>query len=148
LIPGRTNRLVIEADAPGVYRAQCAEFCGIAHTQMALYVIASQEADYHDWAERQRQPAAEPQGVAAAGAVAFATRGCVLCHTVRGHGAWGRNGPDLTHPGSRRTIGAGTRSLTPEHLSQWIAQNHRIKPGNRMPSFVELDRPTRDAIAT
>ena len=50
LIPGRVNRLVVEADEPGVFRAHCAEFCGLAHTQMALYVIAVDIGD-------QRSPA-------------------------------------------------------------------------------------------
>ena len=149
LIPGQTNRLVVQADGPGVYRGQCAEFCGIAHAQMALYVVSLPPDDYRAWVARQKAPAPEPSpGLAKAGAVAFATRGCILCHTVRGHDAHGRSGPDLTHVGTRRTIGAGVLRTTPENVAHWIAQNHEIKPGNRMPSFVELDGTTRLAIGT
>ncbi len=42
-IPGRTNVLRIEASAPGVYEAQCAEYCGIGHSGHNFRVIA------HDW---------------------------------------------------------------------------------------------------
>lgn len=148
LIPGRTNRLVIEADAPGIFRAQCAEYCGQAHAMMALYVAALEPEEYAAWAAGQRQPARAPEGdLAGAGANLFAASGCQLCHTVRGHGAWGQRGPDLTHLGSRLTIGAALVENTPENVAQWIARNHEMKPGNRMPSFAHLDRDARLAIA-
>ena len=149
LIPGRVNRLVVEAEEPGVFRAQCAEFCGLAHTQMALYVVAVPPESFEEWAERQRAPAAPPRGDAATrGAAAFAANGCPLCHTVRGHGAWGRVGPDLTHLGSRKTIGAALVDNTVENVATWIAHNHAMKPGNQMPAYTHLDAETRRAIAT
>lgn len=48
-IPGRTNVLRLSADAPGVYRGQCAEFCGLHHSRMAFRVIAHAPADYEAW---------------------------------------------------------------------------------------------------
>lgn len=148
LIPGRVNRLVVEAEEPGTFRGQCAEFCGLAHAQMALYVVAVTPEEFREWADRQRAPAALPQTEAETrGAAAFASRGCALCHTVRGHDAWGVVGPDLTHVGSRRTIGAGLVANTVENVATWIAFNHEMKPGNEMPSFTHLDADTRQAIA-
>jgi cytochrome c oxidase subunit 2 len=148
LIPGRVNRLVVEAEERGVFRAQCAEFCGLAHTQMALYVIAVPPEEFQDWAERQRRPAELPRTEAETrGAAAFASNGCALCHAIRGHDAWGEVGPDLSHVGSRRTIGAGLVANTPENVATWIARNHEMKPGNEMPSYTHLDADTRRAIA-
>jgi cytochrome c oxidase subunit II len=149
LIPGRVNRLVVEAEEPGTFRGQCAEFCGLAHTQMALYVVAVPPEEFRDWAERQRAPAAPPRTEAETlGAAAFASRGCAFCHAIRGHEAWGTLGPDLTHVGSRRTIGAGLVANTVENVATWIAHNQEMKPGNQMPPFTHLEVATRQAIAT
>lgn len=147
MIPGRTNRLVIEADEPGLSRGQCAEFCGVSHAKMALYAVAVPPEEFQKWADRQSADAQPPETEEAArGAAAFQTDGCVLCHTVRGHGAQGRAGPDLTHVGSRLTIGAGTLENTPENIAAWIARNEKIKPGNRMPDYTHLDDETRLAM--
>ena len=40
LVPGRSNALTIRADYPGLYRGQCAEFCGMQHAHMAFIVLA------------------------------------------------------------------------------------------------------------
>ncbi len=60
LIPGRTNEAWLMADEPGVYRGQCAEYCGQQHTWMALYVVAEPEPEFHAWLSRQRRPAPVP----------------------------------------------------------------------------------------
>lgn len=39
-IPGRENRLRLQADAPGTYAGLCAEFCGLGHAAMAFDVVA------------------------------------------------------------------------------------------------------------
>src|SRR3546814_19881327 len=46
LVPGRTNRMTIEADEAGEYRGRCAEFCGLAHAHMELLVIAEPPEDF------------------------------------------------------------------------------------------------------
>ncbi|RYX97443.1 MAG: cytochrome c oxidase subunit II [Comamonadaceae bacterium] len=43
-IPGRVNTIRVEADKPGVYQGQCAEFCGLGHAHMKLLVQAHDEA--------------------------------------------------------------------------------------------------------
>src|SRR5690606_9207982 len=82
-----------------------------------------------------------------AGAGLFSANGCPLCHTVRGHGAWGRTGPDLTHVGSRLTIGAGLIDNTTGNIAQWITHNDALKRGNKMPDYSDLRPETVNAIA-
>ena len=135
LIPGRTNALWIEADRPGVWRGQCAEFCGVQHANMALVVVAEPRASWEAWAQRQREPAPSPADSAAAlDREAFLTSGCVLCHAVRGTDARGELGPDLTHLASRLTLAAGMLPNSEGHRYGWIANPQAIKPGNHMPA--------------
>jgi cytochrome c oxidase subunit 2 len=135
MIPGRRNLLRLRADAPGVYGGQCAEYCGGPHALMGLVVVAHAPAEFNAWRERQAAPATMPQG---AGAQVFAASGCGACHTIRGTAANGLAGPDLTHVGSRRTLGAGILPNTQGALAGWIADSQAIKPGNRMPAYPVL----------
>jgi cytochrome c oxidase subunit II len=134
MIPGRTNRILIRADAPGVYRGQCAEFCGLAHAQMAFLVIAETPDRFAGWISAQAGDAAAPvEDEAAQGQEVFLSSSCVACHTIRGTEATATVGPDLTHLAGRRWLGAGTVPNTRGNLGGWIVDPQRIKPGNRMP---------------
>jgi cytochrome c oxidase subunit 2 len=134
-IPGRTNALWIEASAPGRWRGQCAEYCGVQHAKMAFVVVAVPPDEYDAWAARQREPRREPVDSASrADEATFLGSGCVLCHAVQGTPARGTLGPDLTHLASRLTLAAGTLPNTPGHLHGWIADPQAIKPGSRMPA--------------
>ena len=138
MIPGRTNRLRIVAERAGAYRGQCAEYCGGPHAWMAFHVIALPPPEFEEWLDRQRAPAGDPGGpTAARGRDTFLER-CAACHTIRGTGAAGRLGPDLTHVGSRLALGAGVLPNDPVALAAWIARSQHVKPGNLMPSFGEL----------
>jgi cytochrome c oxidase subunit II len=48
-VPGHINVLRIQADEPGEYRGQCAEFCGIGHAHMPFLVIAHTPSDFAAW---------------------------------------------------------------------------------------------------
>ena len=134
LIPGRENVLTFRADRPGVYRGQCAEFCGLQHSHMAFLVLAEDAESFTRWAAAQRTDAAEPDvGEALAGKSVFLSRQFADCQTIRGTSAAGTTGPDLTHVGSRRTIGAGLIETTRGSLAAWIADPQTLKPGNNMP---------------
>jgi cytochrome c oxidase subunit 2 len=134
LVPGRSNSLFLRAERPGIYRGQCAEFCGLQHTHMALLVVADGPADYQRWIAAQRQNGVVPTDPdAAAGKVAFLSKPCAACHTVRGTPAAGTTGPDLTHIGSRQMIAAGLLETTRGSLAAWIADPQTLKPGNNMP---------------
>jgi cytochrome c oxidase subunit 2 len=135
LIPGRTATLRLQADRPGVYRGQCAEFCGTQHAKMALLIVAEPEDDFQRWATRQRQPAREPtDDLQRRGRDVFQQASCAMCHAIHGTRAGGRRAPDLTHLASRRTIAAGTLPNSVGNLAGWIVDPHRIKPGVNMPA--------------
>ncbi|PWJ87971.1 cytochrome c oxidase subunit 2 [Mesorhizobium loti] len=134
LVPGRSNSMLLRAEKPGVYRGQCAEFCGLQHSHMAIMVVAEAPADYDRWAASQRGDATMPADPdAAAGRGAFLAKPCAACHTIRGTAANGTTGPDLTHIGSRLTIAAGLAETTRGSLAAWIADPQTLKPGNNMP---------------
>jgi cytochrome c oxidase subunit II len=135
LLPGRTNTLWLQADRPGVYRGQCAEFCGLQHAKMALIVVAESDADFAAWADAYRTPVAPADArPLPAGARVFREAQCVLCHSVRSVEAFARVGPDLTRLAARRTLAAGTLPNTPDALRAWISDPQRIKPGTFMPA--------------
>jgi cytochrome c oxidase subunit 2 len=128
-IPGQVNEIELDADTPGVYRGQCAEYCGVQHAHMALAVYAQPPAAFRRWLAHQEQPA---EASRTAGSALFLDGTCSQCHAIRGTSATGDVGPDLTHLASRTTIAALTLANTPADLSAWITRNQQIKPGNRM----------------
>ena len=134
LVPGMVTHTWIQADRPGVYRGQCAEFCGHQHANMAFLVVAEPMDTFLAWLQHQRRGAPPPQTDAQRrGHDVFMKGPCVMCHTIRGTSAGSRVGPDLTHVASRQTIAAGTLANTRGHRAGWIADSQSIKPGNRMP---------------
>ncbi|PBB24077.1 cytochrome c oxidase subunit II [Mesorhizobium sp. WSM4307] len=134
LVPGRSNDLLLRAEKPGIYRGQCAEFCGLQHSHMAVIVVAEAPSDYARWITAQHADAMMPADPdAASGQVAFLAKPCAACHTIRGTHATGTTGPDLTHIGSRQTIAAGLLETTRGSLAAWIADPQTLKPGNNMP---------------
>jgi cytochrome c oxidase subunit 2 len=109
---------------------------------MGLRVVVATPADFERWVAAQRAPAVEPSGEAATGKALFAASACVGCHTVRGVST-GTLGPDLTHFGSRRTLGAGMFPNTPEHVTAWVRNAPALKPGVKMPPFALTDEQAR-----
>jgi cytochrome c oxidase subunit 2 len=147
MIPGRVNRMVIQADRPGMYRGQCAEYCGTQHALMAFDVIVMPRAEFDAWLAGLAQPVREPQAPQLRqGRDLFISLGCGACHTVRGV-AEGRLGPDLTQIGARRSIGAGTLPGGVGNIAAWIASAQHLKPGNAMPSYDQLQGPQLRALA-
>jgi cytochrome c oxidase subunit 2 len=134
LVPGRLNELWLRADRPGVFRGQCAEYCGLQHAKMAFVVVAEPPDDFERWLAANRAPAPVPSTPEQRRGRDLVERGpCAMCHNITGTSAGGRTAPDLTHIASRRTIAAGTLPNTKGHLAGWIADPQQIKPGNRMP---------------
>ncbi|HVV65935.1 MAG TPA: cytochrome c oxidase subunit II [Rhizomicrobium sp.] len=133
LIPGQTNIQWFDAKDPGVYRGQCAEYCGLQHAKMSLLVIADRPADFEAWRAHQLQPAKPPASDAARAGLNDFVVHCGSCHGVRGADAAGVFGPDLSHLMTRRTIAAGSYPNTIGYLSGWIADPQSLKPGSMMP---------------
>ena len=134
LIPNRTNYMWIDPEEPGIYLGNCAEYCGTQHANMLLRVIAEPRDRFKEWISQQQKKAVQNSAIDEDEAV-FQSLSCVNCHTVQGTSAVGKFGPDLTHLMSRRTIGAGVTTNTPEHLRAWVNDPDQIKPGCLMPSM-------------
>jgi cytochrome c oxidase subunit 2 len=141
MIPGRTNSILLRADRVGVYRGQCAEFCGLQHANMAFLVYADPPARFRAWLARESRPAA----VRGNGAAAFVGVGCGACHAIRGTDARSDVGPDLTHVASRTSLAALTIPNTKGDLAAWIADPQHVKPGNHMPDL-DLKGPEVQAV--
>lgn len=136
VIPGRVTDAQILPRKIGQYRAQCAEFCGVEHANMAFDVTVESMADFKKWAAAQLQPASPPTTpLALAGYNYVTSRQCSACHSITGTPANGQIGPDLTHLASRKTIAAGTLPLTTGNLYGWVADPQSQKPGSQMPTM-------------
>ena len=148
MIPGRTTELVLEPTRTGRFRGACAEYCGTAHALMNFVVVVMEPDDFAAWLARQGEdagPATDP--VAVRGQELFLANGCGACHAVRGTQADGVLGPDLTHVGSRLSLGADVLGNEPEDFVRWIGHTGAVKPGVRMPSFHLLAKDELHAIA-
>jgi len=137
LVPGREAVLLLDADRAGTYPGQCAEFCGLQHAHMELSVIAQPRPQFRAWLAKESKPARGSMPGA------FAEETCSSCHEIRGTDARGQVGPDLTHFGSRTTLGAGVLPNDPENLREWIRDPQHPKPGNRMPALPLSDADVR-----
>ncbi len=82
-IPGTTNVTWFNADAPGIYRGQCAEFCGIQHANMRGSVEAVPREEFDAWLEREAR--AQADGTSGLGRETF-TGVCAKCHGLAGVG--------------------------------------------------------------
>jgi cytochrome c oxidase subunit 2 len=134
LIPGKVSTMWLQADKPGVYRGQCAEYCGLQHARMALWIVADPPDQFIAWRQNQTQGSAPPATDSQKhGQQVFLSTTCVMCHAIGGTTAGANYGPNLTHVGSRNTIAAATLANTREHLMAWVANSQTFKPGNRMP---------------
>jgi cytochrome c oxidase subunit II len=149
MIPGRLTRIAVEPTRTGVFRGACAEYCGASHARMNFHAVVIEANEFDAWIDRQIADAAPPlDPVTQRGRTEFLRTGCGACHTVRGTLAGGRIGPDLTHVGSRTSIGAGMLPLQIGELQRWVAVTERVKPGVHMPSFTMIPPQDVRAIAT
>src|SRR5690242_9158108 len=134
--PGSTNAIELYADAPGRYRGQCDEFCGLQHAHMAFFVYADPPARFRAWLADAARPARAPDGaLATRGRQLFLSSSCANCHAIRGTSASADVGPDLTHLARRGTLAALAIPNTPAELRTWIERSQDVKPGNQMPDF-------------
>ena len=148
MIPGHSNYLNIQADKAGNFFGICSEYCGGPHALMQFRVIALPPEQYTQWEAAQRLPANAPSGnIATRGADNFLKLGCGVCHNIEGTLAQGTSGPDLTHLGSRNTIGAAILPMDEHNIAQWTRHADMIKPNNKMPPYSYLQTGEIDDIA-
>ena len=138
MFPETPTQIWIQADEPGIWSGQCAEFCGTQHALMRFEVIAHEEAEFAEWVAARQQAAATVRdshsGTLGSGGQLFLRHGCNSCHDVAGMPAASGIGPDLTHLGNRRKLAAAVIPNDREHLAEWILNPQEVKPGNRMPA--------------
>jgi cytochrome c oxidase subunit II len=148
LIPGYVSSMWFKADTPGVYRGQCAEFCGMQHAKMAFYVVAEPKVKFAAWLAAGSAPHEPPtDSTLLYGQRVFMSSGCSVCHAIAGTPARSTVGPDLTHFKGRSSIAAGTLSNTHLNVTRWIENPQAIKPGVRMPA-IPLSTVQREALVS
>lgn len=138
MIPGRRNLMKIQADEPGTYGGQCAEYCGGPHALMGFVVVAHPEEEFERLMESRIGRENGDPALRGAGEALFQSAGCAACHRIAGTPANGMAGPDLTFVGARRTLGAGILPNNRGTMMGWIGNSQAIKPNNRMPAYSML----------
>lgn len=146
LIPGRTNRLSLSATKAGTYRGQCAEFCGMSHAWMAFPAVVMEQTEFDNWLDA-RGTASAGQTMNSEGKTLFDAAGCGECHNVDASVVSTSKGPDLSHVGSRLTIGAGFLPNEVDTLVRFITDPASVKPGAQMPPSTELSAEEINQIA-
>ncbi len=111
---------------------------------MGFVVVAHTPESFARWRAERLAP---PRPASGRGPELFLASGCAGCHTVRGTPANGTAGPDLTHVGARRSLGAGILPNNRGTLAGWIADSQTIKPGNRMPNYKQFSPDDLNALA-
>jgi len=143
-VPGRTNHILLQADHPGTYLGQCAEFCGLSHANMRFHVTALSPTDYAAWVQNQLADSVTPQSgsEAAAGMNLFLNplpngQGtCIACHSISGTSAAGIAGPNLTHFASRDCFsGCLFENADAAQIAAWLRDPPAVKPGSKMPNY-------------
>ncbi|MCL6561451.1 MAG: cytochrome c oxidase subunit II [Firmicutes bacterium] len=136
LVPGRTNIMWIEADQPGTYKGQCAEFCGTGHADMRLLVVAEPPAKFAQWEQQMEHPVVQPtSALAQQGEKYFASEQCSSCHTIGGTSFVGVVGPNLTNLAQRQMIAGNLLPNDAQDLAAWLKDPQAVKPGSLMPNL-------------
>ena len=134
MINGHVNYMSLDADEPGRYRGQCAEFCGLEHAKMLFYVVAEPRPVFDRWVENEALDVAAPfTPTAEEGERVFLDGSCAGCHAIRGTEADETLGPDLTHLATRKTLASGIMPNTAANLEELILHPQVVKPGITMP---------------
>jgi cytochrome c oxidase subunit 2 len=145
--PGLDNAVFAKFDKPGVYSGACYEYCGEGHAWMKFRAVVETPAQFQAWVKHELGKRTLPTGEAALGERIFLDNTCVSCHAITGTTAGGAVGPNLTHVGSRWTIGAGAAPMRLDAMEHWIYDPTYFKPGVVMPGFPFLSKKDIHAIA-
>jgi cytochrome c oxidase subunit II len=145
VVPGRTNHILMQADEPGMYEGQCAEFCGLQHGRMLVRVRALSADDWDAWVSNHKSPAARPSDPLAAkgmglfmGQLSDGRGSCVECHAIGGTDAASPAAPNLTHfadPTHECFAGCNWPTSDREALEAWLHDPDAVKMGAKMPNY-------------
>ena len=155
VVPGRTNHILMQADHPGMYEGQCAEFCGLQHGRMLVRVRALSADDWDAWVSNHKDPAATPSDPLATkgmglfmGQLSDGRGSCIECHAIGGTDAGGVAGPNLTHfadPTHECFAGCIWETKDREALEAWLRNPDAVKMGSKMPNY-QLTQEEIDAL--
>ena len=164
MVPNNDNGMWLQADEPGVFFGQCAEFCGVSHANMKFKLIAESREDFDAWLAGQAATAPESTDpLAVEGQELFKSAGCQGCHATKsimnlgdgGKRLRGRVGPNLAHVSSRgyvvgllKGFDDGTSvvsdALVQQNLKTWLMDPEAVKPANimarRAAAFTDPDK--------
>jgi cytochrome c oxidase subunit II len=145
VVPGRTNHILMQADHPGTYEGQCAEFCGLQHGRMIARVVALSADDWEAWVANQKRPSETPTDPLARrgmdlflGQLSGGRGSCVNCHAVGGTSAASQAAPELTHfadPTHECFAGCDWDTVDRKALEAWLADPGAVKFGAKMPNY-------------
>jgi cytochrome c oxidase subunit II len=138
--PNHTTLMNVVVNEAGTFDGACTEFCGTQHAWMRIRAVASPPDEFQAWVARNQQAAPAPSpspGSVPRGQQVFQQHTCINCHAIQNVGG-ARVGPDLSHFGSRTTIGAGVLGNSPDELRTWLTDPQRVKPGALMPGYPDL----------
>jgi cytochrome c oxidase subunit II len=137
VVPGQFTYLNLQADEPGRYLGQCAEYCGLSHVNMRNRAEVLTQDEFDAWVDNQTSGANVPddgsleaQGAELFGALGDGRQSCVQCHAVW-DGESSRSagvGPDLTHFMTRQEFAGAIVDNTEENLRAWLADPNAVKP--------------------
>jgi len=139
-VPGRNSTISMQADDPGEFQGNCAEFCGLSHSRMRMSVRAIPDDQFTEWAVNQLGVAERPADASPLAIEGWETfrSSCSTCHLVDGGGAgedgWGNEdlynptevnlesgrAPDLTHFMSRPRYAGAIYDLYPADFEGYI----------------------------
>jgi cytochrome c oxidase subunit II len=145
VVPGRTNHILMQADDPGMYEGQCAEFCGLQHGRMLVRVRALSAEDWDAWVANQKGPGVESSGGEAGtgmdlflGQLSDGRGSCIGCHAVGGTDATSQAAPELTHfadPTHECFAGCNWDTTDRDALEAWLRDPGAVKMGSKMPDY-------------
>jgi cytochrome c oxidase subunit 2 len=149
VVPQRTNHILMQADEPGTYFGQCAEFCGLQHGMMKFRIIALDPTAWQAWVLHHKEPAAKATGDAVQGMDLFLGTNdeggqCITCHEVGGFTGVNTAAPNITHfadPTHPCFAGCDFETFLPdgspnvEALKAWLRDPSAVKLGAKMPNY-------------
>jgi cytochrome c oxidase subunit II len=145
VVPGRTNHILMQADEPGMYEGQCAEFCGLQHGRMLVRVRALTAEDWEAWVVNQKRPGVTSSDRLASqgmglflGQLSGGRGSCIECHTVGGTDAASPAAPELTHfadPTHECFAGCNWETTDRKALEAWLRNPNSVKLGAKMPNY-------------
>jgi len=145
VVPGRVNHILMQADDPGVYTGQCAEFCGLQHGRMLVRVKVLTAEDWEAWVENQKRAAVTPTDPLAQqgmdlflGQLSGGRGSCITCHAVGGTDAASPAAPELTHfadPTHQCFAGCNWDTTDLDALEAWLRDPNAVKLGAKMPNY-------------